>query len=209
MPQQRLIQHQIFTIIYHLINKNMPTAISKNEIDPLDLRRAFGRFGTGVTVITTRAADGTPVGVTANSFNTVSLDPPIVLWSLAGTSPSLGVFRSTGHFAVNVLTLDQIELSRRFSRSAVDKFAGVAFTDGLQGAPILAGCAASIECTVVNEHVVGDHVLFLGQVKRYAHENAAPLLFFNGKYIQGVELDGSSSAHGSTPHTPALIARAA
>jgi flavin reductase (DIM6/NTAB) family NADH-FMN oxidoreductase RutF len=182
----------------------MKLSSSQSDIDPLDLRRAFGRFGTGVTVITTCAADGTRAGVTANSFNTVSLNPPIVLWSLAATSPSLAMFRATGHFAVNVLTLEQIELSRQFSRSATDKFAGVAFTDGLHGAPILAGCAATIECTVVNEHVVGDHVLFLGQVKRYAHENAAPLLFFNGKYIQGLDLDTPSSAS-----SPVLMARAA
>lgn len=162
-----------------------------SEIDPLDLRRAFGRFGTGVTVITTRAADGTRVGITANSFNTVSLNPPIVLWSLAATALSLPIFRATAHFAVNVLTLQQIELSKRFSRSAEDKFAGVVYTDGLHGAPILAGCAASIECSVLSEQTVGDHVLFLGQVQRYAHENAAPLLFFNGKYIQGVPLDAA------------------
>jgi flavin reductase (DIM6/NTAB) family NADH-FMN oxidoreductase RutF len=182
----------------------MKLSASQSDIDPLDLRRAFGRFGTGVTVITTCAADGTRAGVTANSFNTVSLDPPIVLWSLAATSPSLATFRAAGHFAVNVLTLEQIELSRKFSRSAADKFAGVAFTDGLHGAPILAGCAATIECTVVNEHVVGDHVLFLGQVVRYAHESAAPLLFFNGKYIQGVDLDAASCAS-----SPAQMARAA
>lgn len=195
----------------------MNPSSSPSDIDPLDLRHAFGRFGTGVTVITTCAADGTRAGVTANSFNTVSLNPPIVLWSLAATSPSLAMFRATGHFAVNVLTLEQIDLSRQFSRSAADKFAGVAFTDGLHGAPILANCAATIECTVVNEHIVGDHVLFLGQVVRYAHANAAPLLFFNGKYIQGIDLDAPSTAtlstQLSTPSTshsaPALMARAA
>jgi flavin reductase (DIM6/NTAB) family NADH-FMN oxidoreductase RutF len=198
----------------------MNLSSSQSDIDPLDLRRAFGRFGTGVTVVTTCAVDGTRAGVTANSFNTVSLDPPIVLWSLAATSPSLEIFRATGHFAVNVLALEQIELSRKFSRSSADKFAGVAFADGLHGAPILADCAATIECKVVNEHVVGDHVLFLGQVVRYAHANAAPLLFFNGKYIQGVDLAAPSTASLSgqlaTPslsHPPhpssALMARVA
>jgi flavin reductase (DIM6/NTAB) family NADH-FMN oxidoreductase RutF len=179
---------------------------SANEIDPLDLRRAFGRFGTGVTVVTSRALDGTRVGITANSFNTVSLNPPIVLWSLSLNSPSLPTFRATGHFVVNVLSLDQIDLSKRFSRPAEDKFAGVACTEGLHGDPILAGCSASIECSVLSEQVVGDHVLFLGQVKRYAHVNAAPLLFFNGKYIQGVDLDAPTTASSSSP---ALMARAA
>jgi len=176
-----------------------------SDIDPKDLRQVFGRFGTGVTVITTRAPDGTLIGVTVNSFNTVSLEPPIVLWSLSITSPSLELFRAAGHFAVNVLTLDQLDLSRRFSRPAENKFAGVDFSNGLDGAPLLAGCAATIECAVLNEHLVGDHVLFLGQVKRYAYEHAAPLLFFNGKYIQGVDLMAASVA----PSASAFESRAA
>lgn len=178
---------------------------SQSGIDSQDLRQAFGRFGTGVTVITTRAPDGARIGVTANSFNTVSLDPPIVLWSLSIKSPSLEGFRTAGHFAVNVLTLEQLDLSRRFSRPAEDKFAGVEFSDGLGGVPVIAGCAATIECAVVDEHVVGDHVLFLGQVARYAYEHAAPLLFFNGKYIQGVDLMAAAAA----PSPSALSSRAA
>ena len=183
----------------------MKLSNSHDEIDLLDLRRAFGRFGTGVTVITTRTTDGARAGVTANSFNTVSLDPPIVLWSLAGTSPSLEIFRTSGHFAVNVLALDQIELSRKFSRASEDKFEGVAFTDGLQGAPLLTDCAATIECAVTNEHVVGDHVLFLGRVVRYSHANAAPLLFLNGKYIQGAVLDARLAPQPLSRSSSALI----
>lgn len=106
-------------------------------MDPVDLRRAFRRFGTGVTVITTRAADGIRVGVTASSFNTVSLEPPVVLWSLSVGSPSLPLFRDQGLFAVNVLTVGQLKLSRRFSRPAADKFAGVPFSEGLDGLPLL------------------------------------------------------------------------
>ena len=161
------------------------------QLDLVDLRHAFGRFGTGVTVITARSAGGLRAGVTANSFNTVSLDPPIVLWSLSIRSPSLATFRSAGHFAVNVLTLEQIELSQRFSRPAADKFAGVAFSEGIGGVPVIVGCAATIECTVADEHVVGDHVLFLGRVNRYAHEEAAPLLFLNGRYARGADLQPS------------------
>jgi len=156
--------------------------------DTLDLRRAFGRFGTGVTVITTRAPDGTRLGVTANSFNTVSLEPPIVLWSLSDQSPSLASFRAAGRFVVNVLALDQLELSHRFSRPAADKFAGVTFSESQDGLPVIEGCAATIECAIVNIHAVGDHMLFLGRVERYAHEQAEPLLFCNGQYLQGVEL---------------------
>ena len=168
----------------------MHTVDETKTLDLIDLRKAFGRFGTGVTVITTRTADGLRAGVTANSFNTVSLDPPIVLWSLSLRSPSLETFRSAGHFVVNVLTLEQLELSQRFSRPAVDKFVGVDFSDGIGGIPVLAGCAATIECAVLNAHVVGDHVLFLGQVHSYAYEHAEPLLFFNGRYVQSMDFSG-------------------
>lgn len=156
-------------------------------MDPADLRRAFGRFGTGVTVMTTRA-EGIRAGVTASSFNTVSLEPPFVLWSLSARSPSLPLFRDAGVFAVNVLSLEQLELSHHFSRPAADKFAGVPFRDGLDGLPLLDGCAATIECAVIDEHLIGDHVLFIGRVRRYADEHADPLLFFNGQYVQAAGL---------------------
>jgi flavin reductase (DIM6/NTAB) family NADH-FMN oxidoreductase RutF len=175
----------------------MNPADSNNAFDPKDLRQAFGRFGTGVTVITTRAPDGRFVGVTASSFNTVSLEPPIVLWSLSVSSPSLQAFRAAGHFAVNVLTLEQIDLSLRFSRPSEDRFAGIKFSEGLAGMPLLAGCAATIECTVHQAQEVGDHVLFLGQVERYSYAHAAPLLVFNGQYIRGAQLMAAAVAPSS------------
>ena len=156
-------------------------------MDPQDLRRAFGRFGTGVTVITTRSPGGAPLGLTANSFNTVSLEPPIVLWSLAA-------FRSDGRCVVNVLALDQLALSHRFARPAPDKFAGITYSDGLGGMPVLKGCIATIECCIVKVQEVGDHLLFLGQVESYAYEHAAPLLLCNGQYLQGVGLTASAAA---------------
>ena len=160
--------------------------------DALDLRRAFGRFGTGVTVITTRTPAGQRLGVTANSFNAVSLTPPIVLWSLAKRSPSLAGFRAAGRFVVNVLALDQLELAQRFARPAPalahDKFDGVDWRAGLHGLPVLGGCAARRECRIVGDQPGGDHVLFLGAVERYAHAAAAPLLFCNGQFQQGVNL---------------------
>ncbi|GAB3479150.1 flavin reductase family protein [Polaromonas eurypsychrophila] len=179
-----------------------------SEIDPLDLRRAFGRFGTGVTVITTRTFDGTRLGVTANSFNTVSLEPPIVLWSLASKSPNLEHYKSAGRFVVNVLALDQIELSSRFSRPSADKFAGVAYSDGVAGLPVLEGCTASIECVVINNHVVGDHVLFLGRVEKYTYQDMAPLLFCNGKYIEATVIS-PPAAPASPVSASAVAARAA
>lgn len=158
------------------------------HLDPLELRRVFGRFATGVTVITSRTPDGIRLGVTANSFNTVSLTPPIVLWSLSAQSPSLAGYRAAGRFVVNVLALDQLTLSQRFSRPAPDRFAGVDVRDSPDGQPVLAGCSASIECRVLSDQRVGDHVLFLGQVERFTHRAAAPLLFCGGQYQQGVGL---------------------
>lgn len=169
----------------------MPTDPNQLDFDPRDLRRAFGRFGTGVTVVTTRSFDGVRVGVTANSFNTVSLEPPIVLWSLASRSPNLDNFRQAGRFVVNVLAREQVDLSQRFSRPAPDKFAGVAHHDGLGGLPVLEGCVAAIECVTLNSHVIGDHVLFLGRVERYAYGDAAPLLFCNGQYLDAKALNPS------------------
>lgn len=162
---------------------------SRSTVDTKDLRKAFSRFGTGVTIVTTRLPGGACLGVTANSFNTVSLEPPIVLWSLSSGSPSLDAFRRAGRFVVNVLALNQLHLSSQFARPAPDKFAGVEFSEGLSGLPVLKGCAATIECVVVSDREVGDHVLFLGQVERYAHEQTAPLLFCNGSYVQGIDVN--------------------
>jgi flavin reductase (DIM6/NTAB) family NADH-FMN oxidoreductase RutF len=173
----------------------MPTHLATNSspqrqpaFDSKDLRIAFSKFGTGVTVMTAVASDGAFAGVTANSFNTVSMEPPIVLWSLALSSPSLRVFRDAGHFVVNVLGVQQQGLSQRFSKANPDKFAGVALKHTEYGAPMLIDCAAILECTVVSEQTVGDHVLFLGQVKRYEYASVEPLLFFNGKYVQPIDI---------------------
>jgi flavin reductase (DIM6/NTAB) family NADH-FMN oxidoreductase RutF len=159
-----------------------------------ELRHAFGSFGTGVTVVTSRHADGRKVGVTANSFSSVSLDPPIVLWSLATASPSLDVFDNAGRFVINVLSLAQLGVSRQFSSKVADRFAGVIHHDGLDGLPVLDGCTATIECRTLQRTVVGDHILFLGQVERYSYHRIAPLLFCQGHYLQGVGLDSHANA---------------
>jgi flavin reductase (DIM6/NTAB) family NADH-FMN oxidoreductase RutF len=173
----------------------MPTHLASDStqqtqpiFDSKDLRKAFSKFGTGVTVMTAATSDGVLAGVTASSFNTVSMEPPIVLWSLSLTSPSLRVFRDAGHFVVNVLSLQQQELSQRFSKANQDKFAGVALRHTEYGAPVLNDCAATLECMVVSEQTIGDHVLFLGQVKRYEYASVEPLLFFNGKYVQPIDI---------------------
>lgn len=146
------------------------------------LRSALGRFGTGVTIITCLTDDGQRVGLTANSFNALSLDPPLVLWSLRLASLSLPAFRAASHFAVNVLAQTQVDLSRRFASPVADKFAEGPWSSGQGGAPVLAGSAAVFECENQAQHEVGDHVLFIGRVQRIADLAVAPLLFQGGHY---------------------------
>lgn len=167
----------------------MDCVIEVSEDARRALRRVLGTFGTGVTVITTRHPDGALVGVTANSFTSVSLDPPIVAWSLQTRSPSLEAFRRTGRFAINVLAVEQQAISAQFARPSADKFRGVSWRPGLGGLPLLDGCAASLECTVVQTHEVGDHVMFLGRVERHScHEAQDPLIYCRGRYAQAVSL---------------------
>ena len=146
------------------------------------LRSALGRFATGVTIITCRDAAGEPVGLTANSFAALSLEPPLVLWSLRRASPSLVAFETVRHFAVNVLAETQVELSRRFASPQSGKFEEGAWTSGIGGAPVLAGCAAVFECERVGTHDGGDHLLFVGRVLRLADIAVAPLVFQGGHY---------------------------
>ena len=155
--------------------------------DKRDLRNALGSFGTGVTVVTSGSQKTRYVGVTANSFSSVSLEPPIVLWSLGNTSPSLDVFDATGRFVINILALQQMDLSVRFSSNVSDKFEGIDFTEGIGGLPVLNECVATIECKTIQRSIVGDHVLFLGQVEKYSYERKPTLLFCQGNYLQGAE----------------------
>ncbi len=161
-------------------------SIDLQAAEPADaaraLRTTLGRFATGVTIITCRDAAGLPVGLTANSFGALSLDPPLVLWSLRASSPSLAAFGQATHFAVNVLAETQVDLSRRFASPVTDKFAHGAWGAGQGGAPVLAGCAAVFECRTERSHEAGDHVLFIGRVVRVADLAVAPLLFQGGHY---------------------------
>ncbi len=155
--------------------------------DKRDLRTALGSFGTGVTVVTSGNAQSRLVGVTANSFSSVSLEPPIVLWSLVSSSPSLEVFDETGRFVINVLALRQMDFSKQFSKTLTDKFDGVDYIEGLGGLPVIQNCVATFECKTIQRTLVGDHILFLGQVENYVYENKAPLLFCQGNYLQVAE----------------------
>jgi flavin reductase (DIM6/NTAB) family NADH-FMN oxidoreductase RutF len=162
-------------------------------LDPLSLRRALGSFGTGVTVVSTLAPNGQLVGVTVNSFNSVSLDPAIVLWSLSRSSASLAAFDQCGRFVVNVLAVDQAPLSQRFSspvpHNKADKFSDVAHSLTVQGLPVLTGSAAHFECRTTQRLEVGDHVLFLGQVEAFEHHRRVGLLYCQGRYAQCMHID--------------------
>ena len=152
------------------------------RFDRRDFRRALGQFATGVTVITTRASDGRKAGVTVNSFSSVSLSPPLVLWCLSRQSPSMSAFSGASHFAVNVLEARQHHLSRQFSSPLPDKFAGVEFVDGAAGVPLLQGTVAWFVCRKVRQYDGGDHVIFIGEVEDYACHEGEPLVFFTGRY---------------------------
>lgn len=151
-------------------------------VDTGALRVALGAFATGVTVISTNTITGEPIGLTANSFNVLSLDPPLVLWSLRKSSASLGTFRQAAHFCINVLAEQQLEISRQFARYGDDRFGGVTWKPGPAGVPRLKGCAAIFECRMVSQQDAGDHVLFIGSVEDFRHQVQRPLVFHGGKY---------------------------
>jgi len=159
---------------------------SPPDFDSDAFRRALSQFATGVTVITTRAPSGQLIGITASSFNSVSLAPPLVLWSLATRSASMPVFRSNSHYVVNVLSETQYELCQRFATVKGDRFAGVAHAAGDTGMPVLDGALAWFECHNRSRYDEGDHVIFVGEVERCGvHPNAermAPLVFHGGAF---------------------------
>lgn len=160
----------------------MSAAPPPSPLEPKALRTALGRFATGVTLVTCRDAQGERVGLTANSFNSLSLTPPLVLWSLRQESPALAAFRDATHFAVNVLAENQVELSRHFAARVPDRFSEGLWTEGLGGVPVLTGCAAVFECASETHQVAGDHVLFIGRVLRLAESPVPPLVFQAGHY---------------------------
>jgi flavin reductase (DIM6/NTAB) family NADH-FMN oxidoreductase RutF len=153
------------------------------SFDARALRQVLGAFVTGVTVITTLDPQGRPHGLTANSFSSVSLDPPLILWSQSLAAPSHPVFRDTERFVVNILADDQVEVSQAFARAGADKFAGCLTTPGLGGVPLIEGCAAYLECRRINSFPGGDHVVFLGEVERIERTGRAPLVFGGGRYL--------------------------
>ena len=165
-----------------LASNNNPKAKAPS-FSQREFRASLAMFATGVTIVTARSASGELVGLTANSFNSVSLSPPLVLWSLAQAAGSMAALSQGSHYAINILAADQKELAERFASKRDDRWNDVLFTDGSSGAPLLAGAAASFECFNRSRYEEGDHVIFVGEVERCSHrEGAAPLLFHGGRF---------------------------
>ncbi|GAB3109613.1 hypothetical protein G8770_22460 [Aestuariicella hydrocarbonica] len=152
------------------------------RFDGRALRNAFGSFATGVTIVTTAGSDGADIGLTANSFSSVSLDPPMVLWSLAKTSMNMEAFCQSEYFAVHILSADQEDLSTRFASKVEDRFSGLALDRGPDGIPMLQECMARFACKVAYQYEGGDHVIFVGEIVDFNHSAQKPLLFHGGRY---------------------------
>lgn len=153
------------------------------HFDGKAFRRTLGAFTTGVTIVTTVDEAGRAYGVTANSFSSVSLDPPLILWSQSLTSSSYEAFRHSERFVVNILAEHQIPVSNQFAKSGGDKFLGIPVSMGLGGVPIIEDCSAYLECVKVAVHPGGDHVIYIGQVERIHRGPNQPLAFGDGRYV--------------------------
>jgi flavin reductase (DIM6/NTAB) family NADH-FMN oxidoreductase RutF len=165
--------------------------------EPQGFRSCLGQFATGVTVVTANIG-GDLVGLTVNSFASVSLNPPLILWSIGQSSTSYAKFIAAEHFAINVLAEDQILLSRHFCRSGVDKFSDVTWTRGKNGAPILDGVAAFFECEKESQHRGGDHLIVIGRVWRAVQFERNALLFAQGRYRIASDHPGDQVTHAAS-----------
>jgi flavin reductase (DIM6/NTAB) family NADH-FMN oxidoreductase RutF len=166
-----------------------------NSLQPAEFRNALGMFATGVTIVTASLSDNIPgrpphlVGLTANSFNSVSLQPPLVLWSLARTAGSVPIFTAGSHYAINILAADQRHLAERFAARIHQRFEGVDWQPGLGGAPILQGAVAVFECANKSRYEEGDHIIFVGHVQRcICRSGASPLIFHGGRFYTELPL---------------------
>lgn len=162
---------------------NDETPAEPIDFDSREFRNVLGHFATGVTVVT-GTADGAPLGLAANAFSSVSLDPPLILVCMSATSETWPVIRKTGAFAVNVLGEHQHEICRRFGRKNIDRFESLDWETAITGAPVFPDALAWIDCVIDAEHSAGDHTVVIGRVVALArqHEGGRPLLFFQGTY---------------------------
>ncbi|MEQ9329131.1 MAG: flavin reductase family protein [Rhodospirillales bacterium] len=152
------------------------------NIDPVELRNVLGCFATGVAVVTTLGIDGGPVGMTVNSFSSVSLDPPQILWSLALKAPSRPAFRAHPGFAVNIMPAEAKEETLQFARPSEDKFRGIDWRPGLHGVPVLACAIATLECATDRIIESGDHEIYIGGVHSIGRTGGMPLIFHQGRF---------------------------
>ena len=172
-----------------------PTAARPPGFSTREFRDALGMFATGVTIVTARGKEGELIGMTASSFNSVSLAPPLVLWSLAHKASSLPAFSAGSHYAINVLAAEQRALAERFATRGVDRWAGVEHRPGIAGAPVLAGAVAVFECFNRSQYVEGDHTIFVGEVERCSHRGgASPLLYHGGMFYTEHPLGAAAAA---------------
>lgn len=151
-------------------------------VDSVSFRRACSRFATGITIATVMAADGTPQGFTANSFTSVSAEPPLILLCIDRRANVLPYFQAADYFGINVLSLEQKELSMRFASRGLDRFSGVEWRRGAGEAPLLEGTLAQFECARREVWEAGDHLVFLGEVVAARHNDGAPLLYYASGY---------------------------
>ncbi|MQQ99828.1 flavin reductase [Glaciimonas soli] len=161
-----------------------PAALAQ-LFDQREFRHALSTFTTGVTIVTAcSTVDGSEklVGITANSFNSVSLDPPLVLWSLSKSSHSAAVFETADYWAVHILSHDQDGLANRFAKRGIDKFAGLTIERGLGDAPLLSGCTTRMQCKTTYRYDGGDHIIMVGEVMHFDHSDAPPLVYQRGNY---------------------------
>ena len=172
--------------------------MSAASIDARQFRQALGTFATGVTIVTTRDAAGNDVGLTANSFNSVSLNPPLVLWSLSRNARSHAAFVESDYFAVHILAADQEPLSARFATAGSDKFGGLELARGAGGVPLLESCAARFVCRRAYRYEGGDHEIFVGEVVEFEHFPKPPLIFQRGQYALAVTKPRESARPASS-----------
>ncbi len=156
--------------------------VRTSDIDQTTLRQALGCFATGVAIVTTLGDWDAPIGLTINSFSSVSLDPPLILWSLSLNAPSYGAFQCHDGFAVNIMSAEAKGVVQHFARPSPDKFRGVAWTSGFLGVPLLNDVVATFECRTENRIPKGDHEIYIGRVERYAKTDRAPLVFHRGRF---------------------------
>jgi len=177
----------------------MTTPSTEPAFSPHEFRRALGNFATGVTIVTAVSPEGEKVGVTASSFNSLSMDPPLILWSSIKESLSCAIFESASHFAVNILASDQMDMSNHFARQNEDKFAGVDWEPGIGGAPIFPNCAGRFQCEAYDKLDGGDHWIFVGKVVAFDDFGRPPLCFHQGSYSMVFGHPGSAPKQKDEP----------